>query len=61
MSASAGCCVWLTGLSGAGKSTIAALLARTLDARGRIVTMLDGDVVRLHPSKGLGFSKADRT
>jgi sulfate adenylyltransferase len=55
-----GCCVWLTGLSGAGKSTIAALLAARLERRGRAVTMLDGDVVRTHLSKGLGFSKEDR-
>lgn len=56
----AGCCVWLTGLSGAGKSTIAAILARRLEARGRTVTLLDGDVVRTHLSLGLGFSKTDR-
>ena len=55
-----GCCVWLTGLSGAGKSTIAALLAARLARRGRSVTLLDGDVVRTHLSKGLGFSKEDR-
>ena len=52
--------VWLTGLSGAGKSTIAAELARVLEARGRAVEVLDGDVVRTHLSKGLGFSKEDR-
>src|SRR5689334_7466106 len=57
---SQGCCVWLTGLSGAGKSTIAAILTRRLEARGRTVTLLDGDVVRTHLSKRLGFSKADR-
>jgi adenylyl-sulfate kinase len=52
--------VWLTGLSGAGKSTIATKLERELIARGRKVEILDGDVVRTHLSKGLGFSKDDR-
>jgi sulfate adenylyltransferase len=55
-----GCCVWLTGLSGAGKSTIGQMLADRLKARGRTVTLLDGDVVRTHLSRGLGFSKEDR-
>jgi len=55
-----GCCIWLTGLSGAGKSTIAGILAERLERRGRTVTLLDGDVVRTHLSKGLGFSKDDR-
>ena len=55
-----GCCIWLTGLSGAGKSTIAQILSTHLTARGRTVTLLDGDVVRTHLSKGLGFSKEDR-
>jgi sulfate adenylyltransferase len=55
-----GCCVWLTGLSGAGKSTIAQVLADHLTAAGRTVTLLDGDVVRTHLSRGLGFSKEDR-
>lgn len=53
-------CVWFTGLSGAGKSTIAGILAQRLERRGRLVTLLDGDVVRTHLSKGLGFSKEDR-
>lgn len=55
-----GFCVWFTGLSGAGKSTIAEILAVLLMERGRAVTLLDGDVVRTHLSKGLGFSKEDR-
>ena len=55
-----GFCLWLTGLSGAGKSTIAEVLANLLMERGIPVTMLDGDVVRTHLSKGLGFSKEDR-
>lgn len=52
--------VWLTGLSGAGKTTLADQLAALLRARGRPVEVLDGDVVRTHLSQGLGFSKADR-
>lgn len=55
-----GVCVWLTGLSGAGKSTIGGILATRIESRGRTVTLLDGDVVRTHLSKGLGFSKDDR-
>jgi sulfate adenylyltransferase len=55
-----GCCIWLTGLSGAGKSTIAQILNTRLMASGRTVTLLDGDVVRTLLSKGLGFSKQDR-
>jgi sulfate adenylyltransferase len=56
----AGCCIWFTGLSGAGKSTTAGVVARRLEAEGRTVTVLDGDVVRTHLSRGLGFSKEDR-
>ena len=55
-----GCCVWLTGLSGAGKSTIAQILAVHIETQGRTVTLLDGDVVRTHLSRGLGFTKDDR-
>jgi adenylyl-sulfate kinase len=50
----------MTGLSGAGKSTIAARLEREMARSGRGVEVLDGDVVRTHLSKGLGFSKEDR-
>ncbi|HSN96783.1 MAG TPA: adenylyl-sulfate kinase, partial [Candidatus Nanopelagicales bacterium] len=52
--------VWFTGLSGAGKSTLSALLAAELSARGVHVEVLDGDEVRTHLSKGLGFSREDR-
>jgi ATP sulfurylase/adenylyl-sulfate kinase len=52
--------VWFTGLSGAGKSTIANELKAELERRGRHVELLDGDEVRTHLSKGLGFSKEDR-
>jgi adenylylsulfate kinase len=52
--------VWFTGLSGAGKSTIAEMLFHELQARGRKTEILDGDVVRQNLSKGLGFSKEDR-
>jgi adenylylsulfate kinase len=55
-----GTVIWFTGLSGAGKSTIAELVGRELEARGELVDYLDGDVVREHLSRGLGFSKADR-
>jgi sulfate adenylyltransferase len=55
-----GFCVWFTGLSGAGKSATADALAQLLMERGRALTVLDGDVVRTHLSKGLGFSKDDR-
>jgi adenylylsulfate kinase len=52
--------LWFTGLSGAGKSTIADVLEREIRARGRNIEVLDGDVVRTNLSKGLGFSKEDR-
>src|SRR5260370_14863128 len=59
-SMSKGFVVWFTGLSGAGKSTIANALKAELELRGRHVELLDGDEVRTHYSKGLGFSKEDR-
>lgn len=52
--------IWFTGLSGAGKSTISAIVEQILTERGHKVEVLDGDVVRTHLSKGLGFSKEDR-
>jgi sulfate adenylyltransferase len=55
-----GVCVWFTGLSGAGKSTTAEVLTDLILEHGRQATVLDGDVVRTHLSKGLGFSKEDR-
>jgi sulfate adenylyltransferase len=55
-----GFCVWFTGLSGAGKSTIAEILLVLLMEQGRQVTLLDGDVVRTHLSRGLGFTREDR-
>lgn len=55
-----GVCLWFTGLSGSGKSTTAEILTSLLLERGRQVTLLDGDVVRTHLSKGLGFSQEDR-
>ena len=55
-----GCTVWLTGMSGAGKSTIALALELRLRAEGASVEVLDGDVIRTYLSKGLGFSKEDR-
>jgi sulfate adenylyltransferase len=55
-----GVCLWFTGLSGSGKSTICDVLTVLLLEHGRQMTILDGDVVRTHLSKGLGFSKEDR-
>jgi adenylylsulfate kinase len=52
--------LWFTGLSGSGKTTIAHLVGPELDRRGLVVEYLDGDSVRMHLSKGLGFSKEDR-
>jgi adenylyl-sulfate kinase len=58
--AQGGFTVWFTGLSGSGKSTLAELLVDVLEQRGHRYELLDGDVVRTHLSKGLGFSKEDR-
>ena len=55
-----GFCIWLTGLPAAGKSSIAEILTLALMEHGRQVTLLDGDVVRTHLSRGLGFSREDR-
>jgi len=52
--------IWFTGLSGAGKTTLTRALAAQLEARGERVELLDGDAVREHLSKGLGFSREDR-
>ena len=57
---SIGFTVWMTGLSGSGKSTVTALLEQELRARGSRVEVLDGDVVRKHLTDGLGFSREDR-
>jgi sulfate adenylyltransferase len=55
-----GVCIWFTGLPSSGKSTTAEILTPLLLEHGRHVTLLDGDVVRTHLSRGLGFSKEDR-
>src|SRR5205814_2915628 len=52
--------IWFTGLSGAGKSTLSEIIEERLKARERNVEILDGDIVRTHLSKGLGFSREDR-
>jgi adenylyl-sulfate kinase len=52
--------LWFTGLSGAGKTTLADVVEPELERRGHVVDHLDGDIVRTHLSKGLGFSKDDR-
>ncbi len=59
--ASQGFTIWFTGLSGSGKTTVAHRVGQVLEQRlGRSVEILDGDVVRTHLSKGLGFSREDR-
>ncbi|MCU0307574.1 MAG: adenylyl-sulfate kinase [Thermoleophilia bacterium] len=60
MSDRGGFTLWFTGLSGAGKTTISHIVGPELERRGLVVDYLDGDVVRTHLSKGLGFSKEDR-
>jgi adenylyl-sulfate kinase len=60
MGSKKGFTLWLTGLSGAGKTTLALLLATELSGRGLRIEVLDGDEVRTNLSKGLGFSKEDR-
>ncbi len=55
-----GAVVWFTGLSGAGKTTISVRVAEIIRERGRSLEVLDGDIIRTHLSKGLGFSKEDR-
>jgi adenylyl-sulfate kinase len=55
-----GLVVWFTGLSAAGKTTVANIVEAELEQRGLVVDHLDGDVVRTHLSRGLGFSKEDR-
>ena len=52
--------LWFTGLSGSGKTTIARIIGPEIERRGVLVDHLDGDVVRTHLSKGLGFSREDR-
>ena len=59
-SSNTGFVLWLTGMSGAGKSTLSERLAADLSARDIPVELLDGDEVREHLSKGLGFSREDR-
>ncbi|MFL5662793.1 MAG: adenylyl-sulfate kinase [Ktedonobacteraceae bacterium] len=58
--ANTGFTIWFTGLSGSGKSTLSEIIEERLKARGRNVEILDGDIVRTHLSKGLGFSREDR-
>ncbi len=58
--ANKGFTIWFTGLSGSGKSTLSEIIEERLKARGHNVEVLDGDIVRTHLSKGLGFSREDR-
>jgi adenylylsulfate kinase len=56
-----GCTIWLTGLSGSGKSTIAVAAEKALSERGRLTYILDGDNIRMGLNSNLGFSPEDRT
>jgi adenylylsulfate kinase len=58
--AARGFTLWFTGLSGAGKSTLAGIVGDELRSRGHLVELLDGDEIRRHLSRGLGYSKEDR-
>src|ERR1700730_8942080 len=58
--ANIGFTLWFTGLSGAGKSTLSEAIEKRLQQHGRNVEILDGDIVRTHLTKGLGFSREDR-
>ena len=58
--ATSACTIWFTGLSGAGKTTVARLVTDALLHRGVSTELLDGDIIRENLSKGLGFSKEDR-
>ena len=60
MAGEEGFCLWFTGLSGSGKTTITTHLVKELRGRGAQLEVLDGDIVRENLSKGLGFSKEDR-
>jgi adenylylsulfate kinase len=60
MAGEQGFCLWFTGLSGSGKTTITNQLVKELRKRGSKLEVLDGDIVRENLSKGLGFSKEDR-
>jgi|SRR5579872_2929204 len=60
MANNTGFTIWFTGLSGSGKSTLSDIIEQRLKERGRNVEVLDGDIVRTHLSKGLGFSREDR-
>lgn len=58
--AGGGVCIWLTGLSGSGKTTTAMRMRDVIEQAGTVVTLLDGDIVRRHLFPQLGFTRADR-